>query len=75
MKIICPNCASTEGIRKILYGMPMEEPDANKYLVGGCISDGDSPTHACVKCGWQRFKSRFVYDEEDSAGLRITKKN
>jgi hypothetical protein len=73
MKINCPNCASSNGIRKILYGMPSEEPDSQKYLVGGCISDESSPTHECVNCGWQRFKSRFVYDDEDISGLKIIK--
>jgi hypothetical protein len=73
MKITCPTCASSTGVRKILYGMPSEEPDSEKFLVGGCISDERSPTHECIKCGWQRFKSRFVYDDEDVAGLRIVK--
>jgi hypothetical protein len=73
MKITCPTCASSTGIRKILYGMPSEEPDPQKYLVGGCIPDENAPTHECTVCGWQRFKSRFVYDDEDIAGLRIIK--
>jgi hypothetical protein len=55
--------------------MPSEEPDSQKYLVGGCISDENSPTHECINCGWQRFKSRFVYDDEDAAGLRIIKRD
>ena len=73
MKISCPTCESSTGIRKILYGMPSEEPDSQKYLVGGCISEENSPTHECIDCGWQRFKNRFVYDDEDIAGLRIIK--
>jgi hypothetical protein len=73
MMITCPNCVSSEGIRKILYGMPDEEPDLTKYLVGGCIFDSNSPTHECINCGWQRFKNRFVYDEEDASGLIILK--
>jgi hypothetical protein len=75
MKITCPNCTSDEGIRKILYGMPAEEPDSKKYLVGGCIFDGNSPTHECINCGWQRIKNRFIYDEDDTAGISIIKRD
>ena len=44
-------------MRMILWGMPAEEPDPDKYVVGGCCLSptGVDPTHECIKCGWQRF--------------------
>jgi hypothetical protein len=49
----CPNCESSEHVREVLYGMPAEEPDPAKYLVGGCCMEADSPDFKCLSCGWQ----------------------
>jgi hypothetical protein len=73
MKITCPKCSSTHGVREILYGMPSEEPDPAIYIVGGCLVEQNQPTHRCITCGWERKKNRFIYDEEDMAGITIIK--
>jgi hypothetical protein len=49
----CPNCNTSENVREILYGMPSEEPDPMKYLIGGCCMESDSPDFRCLKCGWE----------------------
>ena len=46
----CPYCDSSEGVRKIFYGMPMEEPDETKYVLGGCVVFDDSPEYLCLTC-------------------------
>ena len=71
MKITCPKCSSTEGVREILYGMPSEEPDLALYIVEGCVVERNHPTYRCITCGWERIKNRFVYDEEDMAEIII----
>ena len=64
----CPECLSETGIRKIMYGMPMEEPDPSKYVVGGCLISDDMPDYRCIKCGTDfyensdKFHNRFVSD-------------
>jgi uncharacterized Zn finger protein len=73
MKITCPKCSSSEGVREILYGLPSEEPDPAIYIVGGCLVERNQPTHRCITCGWERIKNRFIYDEEDMAGITIIK--
>lgn len=75
MKMTCPICDSSEGIRRYIYGMPDGEPDLSKFLVGGCIFDEKSPTHECINCGWKYRKNKFVYDEEDLDGLQIVEEN
>jgi hypothetical protein len=53
MKKRCPKCLSSEGIRLILWGMPSEEPDMDKYYLGGCTSEGHWSKYKCVGCGWE----------------------
>jgi hypothetical protein len=55
----CPECASTTGIRKIMYGMPMQEPDPDIYIVAGCIFPPEMPPLGCVDCGWQGSRSEL----------------
>ena len=43
----CPHCGRE--LRLILYGMPPGPPPEG-VLLGGCIFDGDSPTHGCPVC-------------------------
>jgi len=49
---ICPKCGDGEGLREILYGL-MGLVDEDKFIVGGCCVDDDSPYVGCVKCGWR----------------------
>ncbi len=49
----CPNCNNEENVREILYGMPAEEPDSTKYILGGCCMEPNSPDFKCLKCGWE----------------------
>jgi hypothetical protein len=53
--LICPQCGEKGNIRKILYGMPGDGFDFEKYAVGGCCMNGDGsdPEIACRKCEWQ----------------------
>ncbi|MFH1977989.1 MAG: hypothetical protein ABIJ92_01540 [Candidatus Aenigmatarchaeota archaeon] len=48
----CPKCKSKEVI-PIIYGdvaMPKGEKDGDKYFLGGCIFDENSPQWYCKKC-------------------------
>jgi hypothetical protein len=69
---ICENCGSPEGMRKILWGMPAEEPDLNEFVLGGCILEENPSSLKCIDCGWEnnqpRWK-RFAY--ESQLGINI----
>jgi len=55
----CPNCKSPDGVREILYGIPMRPLDEEKYSLGGCFVTDDDPTRRCIQCGWEgRAKKR-----------------
>ena len=55
----CPACKSPDGIREILYGIPIRPLDEEKYTLGGCFVTDEDPTRRCIQCGWQgRYKKR-----------------
>jgi DNA-directed RNA polymerase subunit RPC12/RpoP len=45
----CPRCHSPE-IKRIIYGMPGADFDFDKYEVGGCLVDDESPKYKCMRC-------------------------
>ena len=71
----CPSCKTKGSIRQIIWGMPDEEPDPNKYVIGGCLVSDNDPTHECIKCGWQRFKPSNNYDDLPEAFIESLKKS
>ena len=55
----CPTCKSSDGVREILYGIPIWPLDEEKYSLGGCFVTDDNPTRRCIQCGWEgRSKKR-----------------
>jgi hypothetical protein len=52
-KGICPLCKGSNGVRKIIWGMPASEPDESKYYVGGCVSEDFSKEYKCIDCAWE----------------------
>ena len=49
----CPNCKSPDGVREILYGLPIQPVDEEKYAIGGCCISEEDPTRRCIQCGWE----------------------
>ena len=49
----CPKCNSTN-IVPILYGYPnakgIEDVEAGKMVLGGCLRRGNDPKHYCKDC-------------------------
>ena len=45
----CPQCGHV-GLKKIMYGMPSDDFNFDKYIVGGCMpSEADV---GCPECEW-----------------------
>lgn len=51
---ICPTCHSKENVVPIVYGYPdqtlMEEANAGKVKLGGCVIQKNNPRWFCKKC-------------------------
>jgi hypothetical protein len=63
MKKKCPTCNSIDGVRIIIWGMPLEEPDESKYYIGGCLVDDPTPDYKCITCGWEGFKNEVQVEK------------
>ena len=71
MKRKCPTCLKSTGVRKIIWGMPSEEPDESKHYIGGCLIDDQMPDYKCITCGWEGFvRSRSVTLSDDLSKLK-----
>ena len=57
-KFACPGCGEMGTLRKILYGMPGEDFDFEKYEVGGCIVGIDDV--ACRECNWSGLRKEIL---------------
>lgn len=72
MKKKCPTCNSSEEVREFLYGMPSEEPDPKKYVVGGCFISDDMPDYRCLSCSTDFYKNGQIYQNRfvsDGTGI------
>jgi len=49
----CPNCASSNGLREVLYGIPDSEFNESKYEIGGCCIPDEPIRYVCKACGWE----------------------
>ena len=83
----CPKCNEMGKVKEILYGMPSEDYDQEKYVLGGCCvdSEGKDPEISCTNCDWSgqleevRFtrtkisQIRFLDGKFDSYKLTLEK--
>ena len=55
---VCPQCGESGTLRKILYGLPMREPDPSKFMLGGCATPlGPKYDTGCINCRWEGFST------------------
>ena len=70
----CPVCKSLEGVRLYLYGMPSEEPDPKKFVIGGCLVFEDMPDYKCITCSTDFYKNSDKYHNRfisDGSGINF----
>jgi hypothetical protein len=60
-KIICEYCGGKDSVKEILYGMPGEDTDFDKYIIGGCIPE--NVLARCTECGWEKTGNPELFDE------------
>ena len=70
----CPVCKTNEGVREYLYGMPSEEPDPAKYVIGGCLVSDGMPDYKCITCSTDFYKDSEKYHNRfisDGSGINL----
>lgn len=48
----CPQCLKIGSVKEILYGMPGDSFNFERYIVGGCLEPEDAPEVSCTACEW-----------------------
>lgn len=47
---VCVGCGKERAVKETLYGLPAEDCDRERYLLGGCILE--DVFAECTHCGW-----------------------
>jgi transcription elongation factor Elf1 len=55
-RIACPQCGEV-GLQKIIYGMPSDDFNFDKYIVGGCIVS--EANIGCTNCEWSGTRNEL----------------
>jgi len=55
-RIACPQCGEV-GLQKIIYGMPSDDFNFDKFIVGGCIVS--EANIGCPKCEWSGIRNEL----------------
>jgi len=58
MKPKCSNCQTKLFVKRIVYGLPSDEFDFERFHVGGCIPN--EATFHCTKCGWEAVSTTEI---------------
>jgi hypothetical protein len=56
----CPGCGAIGTLRRIVWGLPVEAIDLNKYAIGGCCIPENPPELACSECPWSGHRGHLI---------------
>jgi len=57
---VCVGCGKEGTVKEIIYGLPAEDYDRDRYLLGGCIPE--DVVAECTHCRWQKIKKKKVFE-------------
>ena len=60
----CPKCNEMGKIKEILYGMPSEDYNQTKYILGGCCITDNDPEIQCTNCDWTGMKESVRFTKK-----------
>ncbi len=62
----CPKCNEMGKLKEILYGMPSEDYNQDKYVLGGCCIEENDPEIQCTVCEWVGMKEEVRFTKRKS---------
>lgn len=62
----CPKCNEMGKIKEVLYGMPSEDYNQEKFVLGGCCISDDDPEIQCTNCDWSGMKEDVRFTKRKS---------
>lgn len=48
-------------MKEVFYGMPGEDTDFDRYIIGGCVPD--NVLARCVACGWEKLGIPEIFED------------
>ena len=60
-KITCEYCGQSDTVKKVLYGMPGEDVDFDRYIIGGFVPD--NVLARCIACGWEKLGIPEIFED------------
>ncbi len=61
----CPNCGAMGSLRRIVWGLPAQAIDLEKFAIGGCCIPENPPELACTECPWSGHRGHLLSREPD----------
>jgi hypothetical protein len=62
--LTCPKCQQKGLLKTILWGLPGDDFDHDKYASGGCIPPSDwPPDFRCSGCGFEGYRDFIDWTE------------
>lgn len=62
----CPKCNEMGKIKEVLYGMPSEDYNQEKFVLGGCCISDNDPEIQCTNCDWFGMKEDVRFTKRKS---------
>lgn len=56
----CPGCGASGKLRWIIWGLPAENIDMEKFFIGGCCIPENPPELACAECPWSGHLGHLI---------------
>ena len=63
----CPKCNEKGKVKEILYGMPSEDYNEDKYVLGGCCITDNDPEIQCTACDWNGMAEEVRFTKRKSS--------
>ncbi len=64
----CYICTDGGDLHKIVYGLPADDFDFERFEVGGCVIYENVPSFRCRICGWEGTKNELKSLKRSSRG-------
>jgi hypothetical protein len=56
----CPGCSTVGSLRRIIWGLPADDIDLEKFAIGGCCIPENPPELACTECPWSGHRGQLI---------------
>lgn len=71
----CPGCGAKGTLRRMVWGLPIEAIDLDKFAIGGCCIPENPPELACTECPWSGHRGLLIPNPPSTGNHRYENGN